>query len=103
MAACVIRQAFVDALWLEHAPGGHQRERDLRLRLHDRLEAIEFLAGNIDPASDDDAGWGDDDELLTLQKWCEVGDLDEKRIRELAIRRIFERSPAHRKILAKFV
>ena len=103
LAVCVIRQAFVDALWTEHRPGGHQRERDLRQRLNYRVEDIEFLVGHIDPASDVDLGWGDDDELLTLNLWCEIGDLDEVAIRKLAITKIFERSPAHRKILARFV
>lgn len=94
LAATIIRSALIDALWTKR-----QGEPRAGQRQHDRLEAIEFFAGHIDPASDEDVGWGEDDELLTLERWCDIADLDLDFIRKTALAKIHRRSPKHRELL----
>jgi hypothetical protein len=77
--------------------------RDQRSRAHDRIEAIEFFAEVIDPDADQDVGLGDDDLLLTLDRWCDIGGLDLRAIRDKAISAIESRSPLHARIVESIV
>lgn len=99
LSVCVIRQAVVDALWLEPDVVSKFSENDQRQRRHDRLDAIDFFASVIDPASDQDIGIGEAEELLTLDRWCEIGDLDTRVIRSISFQKIASRSPRHRSLL----
>jgi hypothetical protein len=103
IAVCVIRQALLDALWLEKETVSPWSARDQRSRAHDRIEAIEFFTGNIDPDADQDVGLGDDDLLLTLDRWCDIGGLDLRAIRDGAISVIGSRSPLHARIVESIV
>ncbi len=77
------------------------RSTDRNRRKHERREAIEFFAGAIDAEADEDIGCGDDDELLTLERWCDLADLNFHLIRKIALTKIFQRSPAHRDLLGR--
>lgn len=116
VAACVIRQAVVDALWT-HAPETRQKPaclfgwagmdkqvaqgtKDTVERIDARHDAIDFFAGVVDPRSDEDVGFLEDEELMTLELLCRWGDLDHHLIRRIALDRIGKQSPAHRRLLA---
>lgn len=103
LAVCVIRQALLDALWLERDTVSPWSARDQRSRAHDRIEAIEFFAEIVDPDADQDVGLGDDELLLTLDRWCEIGGLDLRTIRDGAISAIESRSPLHARIVESIV
>lgn len=103
LSVCVIRQSLLDALWLERDTVSPWSARDQRSRAHDRIEAIEFFVGSIDPDADQDVGLGDDELLLTLERWCEIGGLDLRTIRDGAISAIESRSPLHARIVESIV